>query len=148
MGHRGDKAYMEISILEKVKPLLEKYKDDTHFTSFHNRYSDSNEFNRYVNRGLKVLCESAGVEKLDTYTFRHTWATIAKNNCGATDEEIDFCLNHAPVHKMARKYIKVDYSKVDEINQKVIDFVFKRKVKIQNLKNVNDYRKKSPTKEK
>jgi len=148
MGKRGDKAYMEISIPEQIIPILEKYKDETHFTSFHRRYSDDRVFNKYVNKGLKILCESAGVPKLDTYTFRHSWATIAKNDCGATDEEIDFCLNHAPLHKMARKYIKVDYSKVDVINQRVIDFVFKRRVKVLKLKRVNDLRKNSPTKEK
>lgn len=148
MGHRGDKAYMEISIPDQIKYIFEKYKDETHLTSFHNKYSDSHSFNLYVNRGLKVLCESAGVTKLDTYTFRHSWATIAKNNCGATDEEIDFCLNHAPVHRMARKYIKVDYSKIDEINRKVIDYVFKRKVKRGKLKQVIEIRKITPTKEK
>lgn len=148
MGNRGDKAYTELIIPEQIKPILEKYKDEFYFTSFHDRYSDSNEFNRYVNRGLKVLCESAGVDKVDTYTFRHTWATIAKNNCGATDEEIDLCLNHVPVHKMARKYIKVDYSAIDKINKKVIDYVFKRRINVMKFKQVINIRKTSPTKEK
>jgi integrase len=149
MGNRGDRAYMEIAIPEEIKSVLEKYKDDTHFTSFHKKYSDTNAFNLVVNKGLKILCASAGVKGVDTYTFRHTWATIAKNNCGASDEEVDFCLKHAPVHKLAWKYIKVDYSIIDKINRKVIDFVFNRRKRIERLRNIKRLSERTfPSKEK
>lgn len=57
------------------------------------------------------------------YAFRHSWATIAQNHCGATLNEVDFGLNHS-TNRMARIYIKVDYAPAWRLNEKVIDFVF------------------------
>jgi len=92
---------------------------------FSNRYSDANGFVKNVNKGLKVICEELGVEKVTTYTFRHSWATIAQNNCGASTELVAFALNHASVHKITEGYIRKDYSPIDILNKKVIDYVFK-----------------------
>jgi len=61
---------------------------------------------------------------LTTYTFRHSWATIAQNNCGASTEMVAFALNHASVHKITEGYIRKDYTPIDDLNKKVIEFVF------------------------
>ena len=61
---------------------------------------------------------------LTTYTFRHSWATIAQNNCGASTEMVAFALNHASVHKITEGYIRKDYTPIDDLNIKVIGFVF------------------------
>ena len=57
------------------------------------------------------------------YSFRHSWATIAQNGCGASLGDIDFALNHS-TYKMARVYTKIDYSLAWELNEKVIDYIF------------------------
>ena len=57
------------------------------------------------------------------YSFRHSWATIAQNGCGASLGDIDFALNHS-TYKMARVYTKIDYSPAWDLNEKVIDFIF------------------------
>ena len=57
------------------------------------------------------------------YAFRHSWATIAQNECGATMNEVDFGLNHS-INKMAKVYVKVDYTPAWILNEKVIDFIF------------------------
>lgn len=49
-------------------------------------YKNNDDFNKYVNKGLKDLCKIAEVEDVSTYTFRHSWATIAQNQCGASTE--------------------------------------------------------------
>ncbi|WP_394366876.1 integrase [Parabacteroides distasonis] len=59
-----------------------------------------------------------------TYTARHTWATIAYNDLRISKDDIAFCLIHASNHKITEFYIKPDYMKVDEINRKVIDWVY------------------------
>lgn len=123
---RSDKAYIEIEVPEKIRYLFNKYKGDTMLFNFSGRYSNSVEFNRNVNRGLKSYCEEINIDKVDTYTFRHSWATIAQNNCGASDEDVCFALNHAPVHKVTRLYIKTDFTKIDKLNNSVIKATFWR----------------------
>ena len=122
----GTGSYIEITVPEIIRPLFAKYKAKKgKLFLFSNRYSDANGFVKNVNKGLKVICEELGVEKVTTYTFRHSWATIAQNNCGASTELVAFALNHASVHKITEGYIRKDYSPIDILNKKVIDYVFK-----------------------
>ena len=62
-------------------------------------------------------------DKASLYAFRHSWATIAQNECGATMNEVDFGLNHS-TNKMAKVYVQVDYTPAWILNEKVIDFIF------------------------
>ncbi len=57
------------------------------------------------------------------YSFRHSWATMAQNGCGASLCEIDFVLNHS-TNKMARVYTMIDFSPAWALNDKVIDYIF------------------------
>lgn len=123
-GERSDKAYIEISVQEDIKPLFEKYKGES--TLFNWGYSDPQSFNKYVNIGLKRLCEVAEIEKITSYTFRHSWATIAQNKCGASTELVAFCLNHSSAHKVTEGYIEKDFTPIDKMNNKVLDYIFQR----------------------
>ena len=77
-------------------PLLEKYKadeNDPYLFNFHSRMTTSDSFNANVNTGLRKVCESMGMPKeewFSAYTFRHTWGTVAQNDCGATIDEVAF----------------------------------------------------------
>ncbi len=49
--------------------------------------SNSDSFNANINMGIRRICQDMGMSKEEYYcfyTFRHTWATIAQNDCGAT----------------------------------------------------------------
>ena len=61
---------------------------------------------------------------LSTYVFRHSWATIAQNDCGASTELVAFSLNHASAHKVTEGYIRKSYDPIDKLNEKVITKVF------------------------
>jgi site-specific recombinase XerD len=124
---RRDKAYFEITISEPIAHFFKKYAGNKNLLNFKERYSTPDCFRKAVNTGLKSLCEKAQVEKITYYCLRHTWATIAKNECGASTELVAFCLNHASAHKEAEIYIKKDFSPVDILNKKVIDRIFKTK---------------------
>lgn len=79
----------------------------------------------YIDLGLKDVAKIAGVtEKITTYVFRHTFATIAQNNCGASTELVGFALNHASAHKITEGYITKDYSPINTLNSAVLEFVF------------------------
>ena len=127
---RQDNAYIEIYITPQVRHIFDIYQDDKRLFSFYKRYTNAKEFNRGVNKGLKSICKALNIPEVSTYTFRHSWATIARNECGYSDEDVAFCLNHVSAHKITQRYIKINYSRIDEINERVIRFTEKKRYRI------------------
>lgn len=125
---RKDKAYFEITVPDEIKPLLTKYKGVRLF-NFSERYYTSKEFCKAVNTGLKRF-------GLTTYVFRHSWATIAQNICGASTELVAYCLNHSSAHKEAEGYIRKDFSRVDVLNNKVIRYINGKSLKVGLIKTI------------
>lgn len=123
---RRDKAYIEIKVKDEILYLFDKYKGEGD-KLFDFGYKDSINFYNAVNRGLKCLCKLAGVEKLTSYAFRHSWATIAHNDCGAEISLVGLCLNHASDYAVTRLYVKNIFDVIDELNNKVLDFIFNTK---------------------
>lgn len=127
---RTDDAYIEMRVEPAIQPLVEKYlaePDDPYLFRFHKRFCDSDSFCASINKGIKQVCESMGIPKekqYRAYTFRHTWATVAQNDCGATIDEVAFAMNHSHGRAITRGYIKLDFSPAWELNAKVIDFIF------------------------
>ena len=61
---------------------------------------------------------------IDFYSARHTWATIARVNCGVIEDDISFALVHSDsVKGVTGKYITKDFSLIDRANEKVLAFV-------------------------
>lgn len=126
---RRDEAYIEMRVEPVLYPLFEKYQapaDDPYLFNFHLRYSTADSFNANVNNGIKKVCAALGMPKEKwycAYTFRHTWATIAQNDCGAHIAEVGFAMNHSHGHTVTRTYLKVDFTPAWELNAKVVDFV-------------------------
>ena len=124
---RRDGAYLEVKVPERLIPLLYKYMDDEaseYLLNFNKRYQDSNCFNINVNSGLKTYCEYNGLPPMCIYNFRHSWATIAQNQCGASTAEVAFALNHSSAHKVTEGYIQKDYSPISRLNIMVLNSVF------------------------
>lgn len=98
------------------------------FWFFAERYNNARSFNAIVNKGISRIC--AEYLKMDAtqaysfYTFRHSWATIAQNICGASLSEIGFAMNHLQDNAVTRDYIDIDFSPAWELNQKVYEAVF------------------------
>lgn len=126
---RRDGAQISIRIEPEAAPLVEKYRDPTgkRLFRFHTMYADPRGLNQNVNKGLKTLAEAVEVNpQLSTYYARHTWATIAANNCGISDSDIGLALNHVGLDKslkVTRGYISRDWSKIDTFNRRVLDFI-------------------------
>ncbi len=126
---RADGAYMEMRVPEIIKPLFEKYASaagSEWLFNFHERHSSSDSFCANVNSGIKKICESMGMRKEDwycVYTFRHTWGTVAQNDCGAGIDEVAFGMNHSAGHKVTRGYIRIDFTPAWELNERVVDFI-------------------------
>jgi integrase len=122
-------SLMKITVPEEIRPLFEKYKGKGEYLfNFASRYCESNDFTKYVNKGLEVVCKQLEIKKVSTYNFRHAWATIAQNNCGASTEQVAFCLCHESAHKVTKGYIKQDFSLVDRINREVINYIMEKDI--------------------
>ena len=115
---------------EIIKPLFEKYASvpgSEWLFNFHERHTTSDSFSANVNIGIRKICESMGIAKENwycVYTFRHTWGTVAQNDCGASISEVAFGMNHSAGHRITRGYIKLDFTPAWELNERVVDFIF------------------------
>ncbi len=130
MKSRADGAYMEMRVPEIIKPLFEKYASapgNEWLFNFHERHTTSDSFSANANIGIKKICAGLGMAREDwycVYTFRHTWGTVAQNDCGASIDEVAFGMNHSAGHRITRGYIKLDFTPAWELNGKVVDFIF------------------------
>ena len=128
---RKDEAYIEMRVEPFIQATFDKYlstdENDEYLFVFHSRFTDSDSFNAGVNIGIRRICTDMGMKKEDFYhfyTFRHTWATIAQNDCDANLYEVAFGMNHSHGMNVTRGYVKIDFSPAWRLNAKVIDFIF------------------------
>lgn len=125
LSRKQEKALVSIKIEPEAMQLIEKYTDPTgqRLFNFHLKYKNNNGFTHAVNRGLALLCEENGIkDKITTYYARHSWATIARNICKISKDDIGFALNHSDgSNKTTDLYIEEDFSIIDEANRKVLN---------------------------
>lgn len=132
---RADNAEMRVRIEPEAKQLIERYRgtDGKHLLNFHTRYSDHQNFNNMVNKGLKKVAEAVNAieggervpEGLNFYYARHTWSTLAMNACGFDFDTVHQALNHARrgADRVTGIYVERDFTKAWEANRKVLDLL-------------------------
>lgn len=130
-GVRADNAFSSIRIEPEIEELVEKYMAKAQEKGINRLfYFGTERLDRSICRNIGMtlnrIIEQIGVEHVSPYWFRHTWATIARNECNISKDDIDLCLNHVGQNKMADVYIKTDWSRIDNANRKVLDFVFQK----------------------
>ena len=122
---RKDHAEISILIPEEAKALVAKYRGSrsTYF-NFNTKYSTVNTFSAALNKGLKEIGKLIKVPDLQFYAARHTWATIAYNDASIDKGVVSDALNHVDTKmSVTDRYIRKDWSRIDEANRKVIDLV-------------------------
>lgn len=125
---RKDEAWISVKIEPEVLPLLREYRDPKkkRLFKFYQMYSNYNTFNKNVNMGCKALATHLGLPyPLTSYYIRHTWATLASEECGCSDEEVALALNHIGDKslRVTRGYIHRRFTKNDRNHRKVLDLV-------------------------
>jgi len=124
---RLDKAKMEVIVPDMVLPIIEKYRDTTgqRLFKFYKDYRDHKAFNKAINKGLKEIGEQLGVDDLEYYAARHSWATIALNKCGIDKYTVHAALNHVDESmRVTDIYIERDFVNENKANAKVVKYVF------------------------
>ena len=124
---RSDNARITLKMLPEAFEIMERYKGrGGNLFNFRQRYSNSHEFCRACNKGLKEVAEVAGIDKpLTTYYARHSWATIARNNVGIDLDTVNAALNHARSGsaRIADIYIAKNFSAIWKAQEKVMEAV-------------------------
>lgn len=126
---RLDNARMEVVVPKLILPLMEKYKDKTgqRLFNFHHYYADHKAFNKAINYGLKEIGSQLGIDDLEYYAARHSWATIALNKVGIDKYTVHAALNHVDESmRVTDIYIERDFVNENKANAKVIKYVFVR----------------------
>lgn len=103
-------------------------------------YTDYLNFQKALNIGLKSICTNIRKQetietghhdfpvKITTNWARHTWATIARNDCRIPKDDVALCLGHQDAdNRVTDMYIRYDHSIADEANRKTIDMIFRGK---------------------
>lgn len=126
-NRKKDKAFISLPIIDEVEALMEKYKDKTgkRVFNFYQSYKNHILFYQSVRRGLKILCKNIGIQYIQFYSARHSFATIARFGCGYSLDDISFCLTHSSGHNITDTYISPDYTIIDKVIRDVVDFVLK-----------------------
>jgi len=123
---RSDDAYIEVKVHPFIKKLFKKWqdKDGEYVFNFHNRYADENGLNHAINIGLKTIGKAVGIDALEFYQARHTFATLSRNLMKFNKNDVDEALNHVGSLGIADVYISKDFSIINDNNFKLIDKVF------------------------
>lgn len=123
-ARRSDNAYIEVKIHPFIKGLVDKYKGNSNVFNFCKRYSTPEIFNENLNKGLKIVGKAVGIEKLEFYQARHTFATLSRNLMKFSKSDVDEALNHVGTLEIADVYIKKDFTIINDNNFALIDKVF------------------------
>ena len=124
---RLDNAQMKVDIPKIASPLIEKYRDKSgkRLFNFYQYYADEKGFNKAINYGLKEIGTILGVDDLEYYAARHSWATIALNKVGIDKYIVHAALNHIDDSmKVTDIYIERDFVNENKANAKVMKYVF------------------------
>ncbi len=126
-ARRLDGAKMMVDIPDILLPLVEKYRDKTgkRIFKFYKFYCDHKAFNKAINCGLKEIGAELGIDDLEYYAARHSWATIALNKVGIDKYTVHAALNHVDESmRVTDIYIERDFVNENKANAKVIEYVF------------------------
>ncbi len=125
-NRRADHARISIKIQPEIQALVDKYRDPTgkRMFKFYRMYASMTTIHKAVGAGLEKIAEAIGLDELDFYAARHTWATIAQNDAGVDKWTVHTSLNHVDDEtKITDTYIRKSWDPIDNANRKVLNLV-------------------------
>lgn len=118
-SRRSDQAYISIAIPEEAAVIMKRYRQPLGKKEWKwQNYEEAHALVKRVSKGLREISKELGAT-ITWYAARHTWATLARNECGYSIDDVAFALNHSS-GRVTDKYIRKDFTLIDRMNQKVI----------------------------
>jgi Phage integrase SAM-like domain len=117
----------------ELNRIIKKYQDDTMFINISKNYATHKNFTKQLDKHLKKVATDCSIEKLIASNFaRHTWGTIARNDCRINKDDVALCLGHEDQdNKITDTYIDYDFGIQDRTNRKVLNAIFKTTIQKQ-----------------
>ena len=113
---RKDKAFISVKIIDEAKPLIDKY-----LGKLPGRYSTRDGLTTALIKGLKDVTRKIDIPIITHYWARHTFASIARNECRCSIDDVGMALNHIDqTNRTTDIYIAKDWKIVDDVQEKVI----------------------------
>jgi integrase len=122
--NRADGAWTAIKIQPEIQDLVEKYKAKKGERLFDFGLEFNSQTSRNFGMSVDRICKHAGLPHYNPYLFRHTVASIARNKFRYSRDDVGMLLNHMGAMTVDDVYIDNDWSINDEINRKILDYVF------------------------
>jgi integrase len=124
-GKRKDQAFISIKLVPEAVDLLK------FATSLPERYASVTNLNHALSKGMSKLSMLTKIPGLQYYKFRHTFGTLARNECKISKDNIAEALNHVDHgRKTTDIYLAKDWSIIDEVQIKVIRYVRRVEIKL------------------
>lgn len=120
------KTQREMSVLvePEAMSIIERYRGSSFLLNICDTYKNTHNWTSKVDAVLNDISKRNGLPGVTMYWARHTWATLAHIDLGIELSTISDALGHQQEKKVTLIYIKKkDYTKVDEANRRVIDYV-------------------------
>jgi len=115
-GRRKDRAFISIRIVEEAQPLIDKYLD-----ILPSKYTSHEGLDSALSKGMKDLRKLTGIPDITFYWARHSFASLARNSCRMSKDDVAVALNHVDEgHRTTDIYIAKDWKIVDEVQEKVV----------------------------
>ena len=127
---------VSVKITPQAQEIINKYRGKQYLLNIMDNYSYYRSFVKRMNVALKQIGTTTrsglGGRKnreplfpnISTYWARHTWATIA-SELDIPIDTISAALSHSVSNSVTSTYIKFNIKKVDDANERVIDYVLR-----------------------
>ena len=132
-GRRTDEGFISIKIVEEAQELLYKY-----IGKLQARYSSYDSLDWALFKGMQGLRDITGIPELTFYWARHTFGTLARNDCRMSVDDIGEALNHIDSgHATTDIYLAKSWGIVDDVQRNVISLL-KSTQEIENTSSTNN----------
>lgn len=122
----------DVKLEPEAAAIIEKYSGGKHTINIFDRFTDYQQLNRQINRGIRSVGRPTGKQSkvlgvgpfdgVSYYWARHTWASIA-SEIDIPYDVIAHALGHGQ-RTVTDIYINFNQKKIDDANRKVIDYVY------------------------
>jgi integrase len=121
-------AEISIPVSTYAMELLERHQGrGEYLLDMRDNYASLESFVLQINRKLHKMYSFFKLEMEEGfftwYSARHTWASIAANECAFTDAEVARALNHQSEHRVTRGYIRPNWNLLKKMNDAVLEMV-------------------------
>lgn len=116
-GSRNDSAFISINIPSEARNLVVKYAG-----FLQRRYKSVKSLNNRLSDSFISIGKTLGIENLSYYSARHSFASLARNECRFSKDDVAAALNHSS-NTITDTYIAKDWSIIDDVQNGVLNLL-------------------------